>query len=285
MGRGWRARTGPVCQSGVVRYCFQCHREYDSDIEDCVECAVPLVDERPAALDDVGEPDEDQIAYELHEWSGQARQHLDQLLSGADLLHAWQGATLFVRASDEEAVDDLVDEVETTLLPTLDPDQEKVEYELDEWSEDKKDRLSDHLNQASIAHEFDVAGNLVVHAVDEGDVDEIVERVRTTEASDDEPDGTEVLEGVELHELLSSLFLSAGDLARNAVDHDAVLRIHADGERLLDVRTPFGFDSGHWRALRARVDDVIEVLTDEGLDDDDVTEAATALRDHLRPVV
>ncbi len=268
-----------------MRYCFQCHREYDIDIEDCVECGVPLVEERPAELDDVGEPDEDQIAYELHEWSGQARQHLDQLLTGADLLHAWQGATLFVRASDEEAVDDLVDEVETTMLPTLDPDQEKVEYELDEWTEDKKDRLSDHLNQASIAHEFDVAGNLVVHAADEDDVDEIVERVRTTESSDDEPDGTEILEGVELHGLLSSLFLSASDLARNAVDHDAVLRLHADGERLLDIRTPFGFDSLDWKALRARVGDAIEVLTDDEIGDDDVIEAAAALRDQLRPVV
>ena len=123
----------------------------------------------------------------------------------------------------------------------------------------------------------------VIHADDDSLFEDILEVVRTTD--DDEPDGTETLEGVELHELLSSVFLSASDLAKDPVDHEAVLRIHDEGTRLLDVRTPFGFDSDHWKALRNRIATVVEVLTDDNIDDDEVSDAAAALRDHLRPVV
>ncbi|GIT46118.1 MAG: hypothetical protein Ct9H300mP12_07030 [Acidimicrobiales bacterium] len=58
---------------------------------DCVECGVALVSEPPADPAEVGASDEDQLAYELHEWAGESRRILDQDLTAAGVAHAWQG--------------------------------------------------------------------------------------------------------------------------------------------------------------------------------------------------
>ncbi len=271
------------CDDGAVRYCFQCQSEFEDEVSSCVECGVPLVDAIPVAPDDVGDPDEDQVAYELHEWSGEGRQHLDQLLSGAGVVHGWQGATLFVRADDEAEVDALVEEVEAALLPTLDPEVEHVVYELDEWDATQTMALTNRLSLASIAHQFDADGNLVAHASDEDEIDRIVDVVRTAVAVPER--GTTTLEGVELHELMTNLFVAASDLARNPNDPDAVLAANELGTTLLDVRTPFGFEAMTWSGLGDAAQSVIDSLVDEDASDHEVTDAAAALRDLLRATV
>ena len=89
-------------------WCFQCGAEYQEGVETCAECGVGLVTEAPLAPEDVGSSDEEQLAYELHDWSFESRRMLDQLLTGAGLAHSWQGATMIVRVDDEDAIDDLV---------------------------------------------------------------------------------------------------------------------------------------------------------------------------------
>ena len=59
-----------------------------------------------------------EIEYELHEWAGETRLVLDQLLILKDIPHVWQGATLVVREEDETVVDQLIEEAESTSLPT-----------------------------------------------------------------------------------------------------------------------------------------------------------------------
>ena len=61
-------------------WCFQCGIEYAPNVADCLECGVALVDAAPVDAGAVGTSDEEQLAYELHEWAGEARRILDQLL-------------------------------------------------------------------------------------------------------------------------------------------------------------------------------------------------------------
>src|SRR5216110_2800469 len=111
-GRADRSDPTGTWQAGVSSlWCFQCGAEYEPGVETCVECGVGLVTEAPLAPEDVGTSDEEQLAYALHDWSFESRRMLDQLLTGAGLAHSWQGATMIVRAVDEDAVDDLVEEV------------------------------------------------------------------------------------------------------------------------------------------------------------------------------
>ena len=86
-----------------VRWCFQCGIEYADGVSDCVECGVGLVDEAPVEPAEVGLTVDDQLAYELHEWAGESRRILDQLLTSQGIAHAWQGATLVVSEIDEVA--------------------------------------------------------------------------------------------------------------------------------------------------------------------------------------
>jgi hypothetical protein len=62
-------------------WCFQCGAEYQEGVETCAECGVGLVPEAPLAPEDVGSSDEEQLAYELHDWSFESRRMLDQLLT------------------------------------------------------------------------------------------------------------------------------------------------------------------------------------------------------------
>src|SRR5204862_5192214 len=83
--------TGAWQDAGVSSlWCFQCGAEYEPGVETCVECGVGLVTEAPLAPEDVGTSDEEQLAYELHDWSFESRRMLDQLLTGAGLAHSWQ---------------------------------------------------------------------------------------------------------------------------------------------------------------------------------------------------
>jgi hypothetical protein len=78
---------------------------------------------------------------------------------------------MIVRVDDEDAIDDLVEEVEHATLPTLDPDAEHTVYEMAEWTAEQQSRLSNMLGMAGLAHEFDRNGDLVVNAEDEDAVD------------------------------------------------------------------------------------------------------------------
>ena len=89
----------------------------------------------PEGKDQVEETAAAEIEYELHEWAGETRLVLDQLLLLKEVPHVWQGATLVVREEDEQATDQLIEEAESTSLPTLESDAETIEYETSGWSD------------------------------------------------------------------------------------------------------------------------------------------------------
>ncbi len=267
-------------------YCFQCGREYVAEVSECVECGVELVDEKPTPPEEVGGENEPQVAYELFEWSFEARRMVDQLLTGEGIAHGWQGAVLIVREADEDRADALIEQAETAEGPRLDPDIDKVAYGMEEWSAEAQSALVDALGLAGVAHEFDADGDLVVAEEDEERVDEIVEQVARRIAIEDElgEAGTE-LEGLALSDLIGEVHGLARKLDRNPGDAKSTLAMVKQAGTLADVRTPFGFDSERWAAIRQSSSAMVGILSTEDRDEDDVRGAASALHEQLAGVI
>ena len=121
----------------------------------------------PEGKDQLEETAAAEIEYELHEWAGETRLVLDQLLLLKEVPHVWQGATLVVREEDEELVDQLIEEAETTSLPTLAPEVEKIEYDTSGWSDSEQASFSALLVRLGVPHEFVSGGGLLVEESDE----------------------------------------------------------------------------------------------------------------------
>lgn len=267
-------------------YCFQCAREYVDEVTECVECGVELVEEKPTPAEDVGAQDEPQVAYELYEWSFEARRMLEGLLTSDGLAHGWQGAVLIVREADEDRVDGLVEQAEEADGPILDPDAEKIGYDMDEWTAEAQSALVHALGLSGIPHIFSAEGELIVAEDSEEQVDEVIELVTQRMAIDDElGEATQVIEGLQLNDLLGDVRVLANKLVKNSGDAKSTLAMVKQAELLADVRTPFGFDSTRWQDIRLRATNMMDVLTNEDREEDDVQEAAGALSAELKEVV
>ncbi len=267
-------------------YCFQCARGYVEEVTECVECGVGLVEEKPTPPEEVGEQDEPQVAYELYEWSFEARRMLDGLLTAEGISHGWQGAVLIVREADEDRVDGLAEQAEQADGPILDPDAEKIGYAMDDWSAEAQSALVNGLGLAGIAHEFSAAGELVIAEDDEDQVDEIIEGVTERIAIDDElGEASLVIEGIKLNDLLGEVRMLATKLVKNAGDAKSTISMVDKAGTLADVKTPFGFDSRRWSQIRLSSTRMLETLADEDRDEETVTETAEALVEVLHNVV
>ena len=257
-------------------WCFQCGIQYTMGVEDCVECGVALVDEAPTDAADVGSTDEDQLAYELHEWAGESRRILDQLLTGGGIAHAWQGATLVVLVADEEAVDLAVAEADDAGGPALDPDAEKLAYEMGAWAADEQSAFGELLGRLEIPYEFDAEGDLLVLVADEDAVEAALDAFQA--GSDERPE----LEGLEANRLLSDMFVACDRLRRDARDLTGIEQLIQLVPVLVDHRPPFGIDGQLWNALGDRTTQLMALLADGDADEAEVTGLAGGLTEVLR---
>jgi hypothetical protein len=224
-------------------WCFQCGAAYESDVAVCVECGVGLVPDEPLAPE-------------------------------------------------------LVDEVEVATLPTLDPDQEHTVYEMAGWTAEQQTELSNRLGMTGVPHEFDVNGDLVVNATDEAAVDALLDDIEAnveplgeggatasagTEGDDGNGDGEPRvdLDGLDVNDLLSTLFGAADRLRRNARDPQGVLGFLDHAPTLERLRTPFGFDKPAWDTVLDSTRALHDLLEADDSDDDEVRAHAQRLRDLL----
>jgi hypothetical protein len=234
-------------------------------------------DETSDELDDVP-ADEIELSYELDQWSTESREMLDRLLTGSDITHAWQGGTLTVNGVDETVVDDLILEVESTLLPALDPEAEKVLYEVAEWTPEGRADLTDALAEEGVRYVFDDMGDLLVMAIDEDRVDTIIDELTDGEEDDGEepPVATEVL---------SELFVSADKLRKSPRDGKTIARAIEETTTIIAMSPPYGFERATWAKVGLRAGALRSALETEGGDDEDVVAAAEELRELLHPMV
>jgi hypothetical protein len=276
-------------------WCFQCGAEYDATVVECIECGVGLVPEEPLAPEAVGTEEEEQLAYEFHDWAFESRRMLDQLLTGNGIDHAWQGATMIVRAVDESEVDDLVEEVEHATLPTLDPELEQVVYEMAGWTAEQQTLLSERLGAQGIPHEFDATGDLVAHAEDEDRIEALLDDIEKSplvassdaDADDDgEHDEEPIdLDGLDVNEVLSALFSASDRLRKNARDSTGVLKFLDNAPTIPRMGMPFGFERPAWNGLVEQVGEIESLLDDNDSNDSEIEERAKRLRDALHALI
>jgi len=93
-------------------WCYQCGYDFVDGVMECLECGVATFDSPPQLPEEVGSADEEQLAYELHDWPYERRNALEAELRQRQLQHAWLGPTLIVRVLDEASVDEAVELVD-----------------------------------------------------------------------------------------------------------------------------------------------------------------------------
>jgi hypothetical protein len=271
--------------------CHSCGSEYIPSVEVCPDCELPLVPTDPEAADPEAQDPEGgagrggQVEYELHEWAVESRAMLEQLLEGAGIPRAWEGTDLVVPAACEAQVDELIEQVQVTTLPSLDADAPKLVYELTDWSDDDVTRLASALDELVIPYEFDVEGNLVVLEVDEQRVEELLDSIEYPDALKPEVDADDGYDGVDVIELLGELFVAVDRLQHHAGDHEGVLAFVSGAPAVLALDTPFGFAPGAWNDIKGRVERLREGLEADTMSDDEIEQHAAELRRVLRNYV
>jgi len=268
---------------GLV-WCFQCGNEYDEDVAECTECGVPTTKDAPIDVLAVGDADDDQLAYEFHEWTGQGRSTLDGMLTRSGIDHAWQGATLIIREADEEAVDEAVAEAEVVAMPTLDLSQPTMVYELAELSDDQHARLLRRLGEDGLSHAFDKNGDLFVYEKDEDIIDEIFGGL--DEADADEREFGPGVTGVDPVNIMSDLFVAAGRLRKNPNDSKGVLELVETASIVEQMTLPYGLGADVWGSVVDQSLDLSDALSGaEGSEDADIEEMTIELHDFMRRLV
>ncbi len=273
----------------ATKWCSQCGSSFIATVERCPDCDLVLIERDAPERDPAVEGDPaGQVAYELHEWAAESRSMLDQLLTGEGIPHAWEGTDLVVPLFLEERVDELVDQVDVTTLPVLDPEADRLVYELFDWEDELVSQLTDALGENGIPHEFDDEGNLVVLAEDEDRVESVLEAVEFPDAlavDGGEGDDVDQPAGLEVQDTLSDLFVAADRLHHSARDHEGVLGLVAAAEAVAALPVPFGFAPPVWTDIVTRATDLRTALEDDGRDDDGIEDDAAQLRTLLRDYV
>lgn len=235
-----------------------------------------------------GEPGEEELSYDCTTWAGESRGLLASLLESRGIRHVWQGTVLSVLPDDEDAVDELIDEVMASARPALDPDAAKLVYEVGGWPAALQTMLADSLTVAELPYEWDEGGDLVVYAEHEEDVEAILDDMP-------DPDDPEVAgevssdDGLAVHELLDRLFLAAGRLASRD-DANSVLAVDDVVATLERMAPPFGFEPPQWRLLVGRATTLRDALAAApgqpgSLDDAELRVAAAQARDVVRQYI
>ncbi len=212
---------------------------------------------------------------------------LEQLLAGANVARAWEGTDLVVRAADEELVDELVEQVRATDQPVLDPEADKLVFEVNDWSSEQLAALTDGLADQGIAYEFDIEGDLVVLASAEDEVEALLDGIEfgPTESAAQDGDTDDADDGLETASILSDLFVACDRLKKSATDHEGVLGVVSSAERLDGRPLPFGYVPSVWKDIQTRAGRLRDELDADDAEDEELESQALELWALLRQYV
>ena len=93
------------------------------------------------------------------------------------------------------------------------------------------------------------------------------------------------LDGLDLNDLLSDLFLACDRLRRDPGDLDGLRGAVAGARRIAGVRTPFGFSAPNWRSLRNAAGELLALVEAEETDAEELRDLAHRLSDTLRMLI
>lgn len=160
----------------------------------------------------------------------------------------------------------------------LDPTDDEVGYDLDDWEPSSRGELVTALAAHGIAHRWE-DGELVVRERDADVVEPIIDEIDNPDALEEEDDDDDAAA-----ELLSSLYVAADVLAGDHANPGAVIdlcRAEADAQ---EMDAPYGVAIETWAEIKRRAGVVAELL-DDNTDEDAVRLAARELRDLLHSLV
>lgn len=221
------------------------------------------------------------LHYELHEWALESRVMAASLLRAEGVPHAWEGPDVVVPAAVRDAAEGVLADVAAAERPALDPDADKVAYEIAEWPVTHHEVLSALLDDAGIAHEWDGNGDLLVLESDEEAADEIFDGLDL----EDVGDGLDDDAGIAVQDMLSDLFVACERLARDGKDGQGAKGLVDATGRAAGLDRPFGFDEDWWGELVGDAEALVELVRSTDLDPDAVEGYAESLRGRLRSVV
>ena len=172
---------------------------------------------------DLGGDGDDEITYDLDEWSEADRAVLRDRLETLGAPHTWEGTTLVVDSADEAWVERIMDQIDEELSapPEDEVDDEQIAYDLTDWDDDSCVSLMETLATEAIPYALD-GDELFVASEDEARVDEIVGALTT-------PGATLTLGGPASFEAMSELFVAADVLSKDPDDRHATALAHRRG--------------------------------------------------------
>jgi hypothetical protein len=300
----------PGAVGSETRWCSSCEGEFVASVADCPDCGIPLGD-RPSSptVTAVG----DTAEFDLGSWADDARLALANHLAGgwevfsrrleissttlftatfrrplnSGLPHAWDGTTLVVPVAEAEAVAGWIQAIEGSVVLALDPDADKLAYDVEDMSDESLTLLLESLSAASIPHELTADGELFVHESDEAEVEAILDRIDFPDElpAQDDTDLDDPDDGLEVQSVLSDVFVAADRLRHDTHNPDAMLALVEGVDRLTALAVPFGFHREQWQALVDQASGLRAAIEAEEVDAEVIAEQATALRAALHPLV
>jgi hypothetical protein len=150
-------------------------------------------------------------------------------------------------------------------------------YELEGWDDENLSLLVHGLQDRKVPFAIE-EGELVVHEADEAQVDGLVDEIL-------EPSGADTRDEARA-ELLGDLFVAVDKLAHHPGDVDARHQLEQVAREVAAHAPPYGVERGWWASVDERARALGDALRESADDEHEgAKEAATALRDALRPYV
>jgi len=228
---------------------------------------------------DLGGDGDDEITYDLDEWSEADRAVLRDRLETLGAPHTWEGTTLVVDSADEAWVERIMDQIDEELSapPEDEVDDEQIAYDLTDWDDDSCVQLMETLATEAIPYALE-GDELFVASEDEARVDEIVGALTT-------PGATLTLGGPASFEAMSELFVAADVLSKDPDDRHATASLIEGARAAAGATVPYGLDPGWWDGVVARAGALADLVESHQPDDEQVIGLATDLRAELRPFI
>ena len=250
------------------------------------------------------DPDAESVHYDLGAWNLDQRAAVAEVFAEAEIPHAWVGDEVVVPAELEEVADVLLDRLEQEfgvdgaagstggLSAAIDEadDDDITEYELDEWADNERARLSELLVASGIPFKWE--GALLVTLTDfEDTVDELLDAVEAGDVTIVDSSGSgrgtvSVADSDVSGETLTQMFLAAERLQRDPLDADGLALLVRVLDDVEDGGTPFGVPVPAWRRALELADQLADALAGAEIPDEiGAMEVAQRLFVTLRPHV
>jgi hypothetical protein len=157
----------------ATRWCLNCGGEYIDAVDECPDCELPLVDERPDQdLSGIGDG---QVAYDLADWAADLVNELQSLLDKSDVAYEFdEDGDIVTLAEHEDRVESLIDSIEfpdgEVMVPRAEPVGAAATGDDDDDNDDNDDDEGDAgIDAAAVLSDLFVSTDGVLTFVDAAD--------------------------------------------------------------------------------------------------------------------